>query len=163
MTFVDNNPNPAQDGVLHPDSRQPPSYDGELGREVYLPDKPAKNPWGITNPFAVAVHQRSAMDWRGTTSYVGADAGAPGTEASKLVDRQQGRDWVLIANNLTGSVPILIGHSAGAVESGEGFLLPANSAITLYTEGAIWATVVSSGTGGPVSVATGINPVRDDI
>ena len=172
MTFFDGmiQPDPSQAndvGVIHPGTRHPEHHQGENwatgdSEKIVAPQSQRGLPaFSVNNAHATPVYQRASLDWRGDVVYVGGGSSAEGAETStKVIDRQAGRDAVLILNN-SSTVTVNIAQSESAVSASMGFPLGPNASIVLPTEGAVYASCAAGSTA-QLGIAVFINPDRKD-
>lgn len=114
-------------------------------------------PFSVGNGEAMPTYQRAASDWNGSTIFIGNEAG--GQQPIKLVDRQSGRDWVLLFVPSTAPAGVYVAPHDSQLESTPplGFLIPLGGSITLPTEGAIWGVSAVTGTDTYICTAVGVN------
>ncbi len=118
----------------------------------------SKNPpFSTPNGNAVPTFQRAASDWMGSTVYIGSESNQQ--QPIKIVDRQAGRDWVLLFVPSTAPAGVYVAPHDSQLESTPplGFLIPLGGNITLPTEAAIWGVSAINGTDTLICVAVGTN------
>jgi hypothetical protein len=118
--------------------------------------------FSVPQSDAVPVNERASYDWNASTQWIGAESAGVGPV--KIVDRQAGRDWVLLmvptVNPITGAanatgVYIASRDSQLEVTPPQGFFLAAGASISISSEGAIWAVSQTVGTPAPLCIAEG--------
>ena len=121
-------------------------------------------PWQTSNARSVPVYQRASQEWEALTVYVGSNTG--GLDPVKLVDRQNGRDWVIISVPATGpsgnATPCgvyIAARDAPLQAAGGplGFFIPIGQSLTLTIEGSVWAVAAIAGATTFCCVASGYN------
>jgi len=121
-------------------------------------------PWQTLNSKGVPVYQRASQEWDASTIYVGSNTG--GFDPVKLIDRQDGRDWVIVSvpatgpGNVTTPCGVYIAARDAPLQAAGGplgFFIPVGQSITLTIEGAVWAVSAITGAVTFCCVATGYN------
>lgn len=124
-----------------------PKVDADLGpnREVEF---------GRPNGLAMPVNQRSPAHWSGHTLTV-SSASDQQQSPSSVVSEQRGRQDVTILVPTTSAAAVWLAESEAALTAANpiGFYLAVGAALTIRTEGAIYAISAIAGTDTKISVA----------
>jgi hypothetical protein len=112
-------------------------------------------PFSVPNGQSAPVFERAAFDWYASTEQI------PATDATKMVDRQAGRKWMIISVLASAPAGIVIDSSAGSLfvaGAPNGFHVQKGGSISLPTEGPVWAVSDTPGTVTQADVVVGVNP-----
>lgn len=116
---------------------------------------PPHQPFDTPNGRALPTFQRSSKEWYASTNQI------PTTDAIKLVDRQAGRQWMLVSVAAAAPAGVVIDsapESLFVAGAPNGFHVAKGGSISIPTEGPVWAVSDTPGTATQCDVAVGVNP-----
>ena len=157
MTQVD-----AQLGIgVHPydpsvPMNQPYNNEAPVSETPVMTTQHAKAAYSTRNPDALPVFERASEKWSANTLTLN------NTEPLQIAGKQKGRKELILFVPNSATAGVIIGPDPGTVSMGQGVELDPGATLTLKTEAAVYAGLISGQTSGTICIVATSNPPEKD-
>ena len=157
MTQVD-----AQLGIgVHPydpsvPMNQPYNHEAPVNETPPMSTQPGRRAYDTRNSDALPVFERSSEKWSANTLVLN------NAEPLQVAGKQKGRKELILFVPNSATAGVVIAPDSGEVSMGGGVQLDPGATLTLKTEAAVWAGLISGQTTGTICVVATSNPPEKD-